>query len=156
MADTGAGTSYLDRVTDFFAEPSGEFDPGDDAAHRYADPDEMYVDRDHDGRIDMVIEDVDRDGDIDRITTYPLEEGHPVVVTEASGAFGDPEPNLGYAVDTDGDGDMDRVVLDSTTHTHTVYEDVDNNQTADVTYTVDDRYSGSGTVEPDNPRRGLL
>ncbi|MEU0554058.1 hypothetical protein [Dactylosporangium sp. NPDC006015] len=150
-------------MTDFFDVPAGDYghegaggemahdyghgDVHDGALHRYSEPpepDNLLYDSDGDGDMDRIFVDSDRDGDIDLIRQLPDEPGGVEEDIVPSDAFGHPQDSLGYAVDTDGDGEMDQVVIGHGGH-ETVYEDLDHDGDVDRTYTRD---APSGINQP--------
>jgi hypothetical protein len=102
----------------------------------HTEPDVLYDDRDGDGVADTIYRDVDHDGRIDDIIYNPTEPGTLAVIVTETGAFGEEVDGLGDAIDLDGDGDMDKVVMDPVDGRSLVLVDKDGDHDADQHYHV--------------------
>ena len=149
VSDAAQETTY----GDFGGHLYGHTEADDGALYRHAEPlepDNLLYDSDGDGDIDTVFVDSDRDGDIDMIRHLPqTPDAVEVDDVPSHGAFGYPEDNLGHAVDTDGDGEMDKAVIAHGNH-ETTYEDVDHDGVVDQ---VSGRNLPSGNVADRYDRR---
>lgn len=149
--DVPGGDDAHEAMSSDVAHDYGHADVHDGALHRYSDhpePDYLMYDSDGDGDMDTIFVDSDHDGDIDMIRHLPdspdgIEEED---VPDTTGALGPPQDNLGYTVDTDGDGHADQAVTEYRGH-ETVYEDLDHDGDVDRVY---QRDSVTGI---DDPRR---
>jgi hypothetical protein len=117
------------HVDDLIGHDAGQVDLD---PHSHAgdlmEPDRLYYDRNGDGRIDTVYEDLDRDGRIDEYTEYPLHDGELTMTHTSLDGNG-----LGDAIDRDGDGDMDRIVLDAgSSGRSVVLDDTDGDHVVDT------------------------